>query len=98
MLNHCLAYLANIHGRFGWNEMPFTRADFDSKLTSILSNFRFKLNVLRFRIEFVPIVLLIVQMQFTCNPCRSLLASYSFFLTRHTNTSAVCWQWMTSKS
>lgn len=29
-------YLAKIHGRFGWNERPFTRADFDSKFTSIL--------------------------------------------------------------
>lgn len=28
-------YLAKIHGRFGWNERPFTRADFDSKLTNI---------------------------------------------------------------
>lgn len=29
-------HLANTHGRFGWNESPFTRADLDSKLTSIL--------------------------------------------------------------
>lgn len=28
-------YLAKIHGRFGWNERPFTRADFDSKFTNI---------------------------------------------------------------
>lgn len=28
-------YLAKIHGRFVWNERPFTRADFDSKFTNI---------------------------------------------------------------
>lgn len=36
-----LKYLAKIHGRLGWNEMPLTRADFDSKLTSILAQFEF---------------------------------------------------------
>lgn len=30
-----VSYLANIHGRFEWNDRPFTRADFDSKFTSI---------------------------------------------------------------
>lgn len=31
-----ITYLAKIHGRFGWNDSPLTRADFDSKFTSIL--------------------------------------------------------------
>lgn len=30
-----VVYLVKIHGRFGWNVRPFTRADFDSKFTSI---------------------------------------------------------------
>jgi hypothetical protein len=28
-------YLANTHGRFAWNDRPFTRADFVSKFVNI---------------------------------------------------------------
>lgn len=36
MIKEINNYLARTHGRFGWKDKPFTRADFVSNLVNIL--------------------------------------------------------------